>query len=95
MPLRKRIQLLYSSKGRQNLHQSEAIGIYNNGIYLNVDNNTMPVSGLFSDDEGIYISKGKEEKRGWICPVCNYENPPEARLCGNYRNHKYYQPDNR
>lgn len=74
----------------------EAIIIHENKIYLNVDNNPITVSSIFSDDEGIYISKKKEEeKKTWTCPTCGYENPYTSPICQNIGAHRFYEPDNR
>ncbi len=77
----------------------EAIIIYENKIYLNITNNPVPVSSLFSDDKGIYISKKKgkdeEEKKTWTCPTCSWENPYTSPICQNTAYHRLYEPEYR
>ncbi len=75
-----------------------AIIIQNNSVYLNMGGKELlPVSGLFSDANGIYISKKREsEKRGeWECPVCGHVNSGNSPICEKVAFHFVYEPENR
>jgi hypothetical protein len=73
----------------------EAINMIDHQFYLNVDNNLMPISGLFSDADGIYISRKRESEKGWTCPICFAYNPPGRLVCINVASHWLYEPENR
>ena len=68
----------------------ERIIIAENHFFINVENNAMPVSALYTDANGIYLSVKKESEKGWTCPVCGYYNPPERYICENVRNHRLF-----
>jgi hypothetical protein len=71
----------------------QAINIIDNQFYLNVDDNAMPISGFFSDADGIFIARKKEAEKGWTCPVCFTYNPPGPGLCINVARHWIYESE--
>ena len=83
-----------AQKGDKIYINPETIVLYENKIYLNVDNNPIPISALFSDSHGIYISKKREAKENtWVCPTCGWVNPSTSPVCQNTANHRLYEPD--
>lgn len=77
----------------------EAVVLYESKIYLNVDNNPILVSALFSDAGGLYISKKKEEKEKkegtWTCPTCGWTNPLTSPICEKSGQHFIYESNRR
>ncbi len=74
----------------------EKIIIANNAFYINVENNTIPISTLYSDSNGIYLNVRREkerekererERKSWTCPICGAENAPNEFPCWNSIRH--------
>jgi len=54
-----------------------------NGIFLNIDNDLVAISSVFSDKNGVYVTMEelKSVGRTWICDVCYFDNPSYLQYC--------------
>lgn len=55
------------------------------GIFLNIDNDLVEISSVFSDKNGVYVTieELRSAGRTWMCDVCYLDNPSYLQYCQN------------
>lgn len=53
------------------------------GIFLNIENELVKISSVFSDIHGVYVTIEELRSVGktWICDICYFENPIYLKYC--------------